>query len=68
MEIEDKKTFTVGDTTIKLQVVTAADTVTPDREHFFVMLQDYVCHVSVAFETMEDADACFGTFLKMKTV
>jgi len=67
MEIENRKIFKVEDTTITLEVVTALENAKSTREHFFVMIKDLVCHVSVAFETMADADACFKTFLKMKT-
>lgn len=67
MEIEDKRIFTVEDTTIKLQIITALESPESEKEHFFVMLQDLVCHVSVAFETEADAIACFNSFLKMKT-
>jgi len=67
MEIENKRIFTVEDTTIKLQVITALENAESEKEHFFVLLQDHVGHVSVAFETEADAIVCFNSFLKMKT-
>lgn len=67
MEIESKRVFTVEDTTVKLQVITALESAESEKEHFFVLLQDLTCHVSVAFKTEADAIVCFNSFLKMKT-
>lgn len=67
MEFETLKSFKVADTEVKLQILTGLSGVKDETEHFCVMLSDLTCHNNVFFNSREDADACFNTFLKMKT-
>lgn len=67
MEVEDKKTFKIADTTVKLQVITGLSSMKDETEHFCIMISDLSCHNNVFFNNRRDANTCFNSFLKMKT-
>ena len=68
MEFETKKEFIVNDNSVKLQVVTGIKSAEDEEEHFCVVIQDFCREaVSTFFHNRKDANACFETFLKMKT-
>lgn len=68
MNFETLKSYRIEDVEIKLQIITGLASENDETEHFCVLISDlHSCFNSVHFDSLEDADACFVTFLKMKT-